>query len=87
MTLVFFNNLRLKRWCLFKYENNQFKLVAIRPDSLKKHSKFWQSSFLPGVPTYIGQSDIKKVKYTVKKDKGRKSKISLSLIVCEKTGT
>ena len=24
MTLVFFNNLRLERGCLFKYENNQF---------------------------------------------------------------
>ena len=24
MTLVFFNNLSLKRWCLFKFENNQF---------------------------------------------------------------
>ena len=30
MTLVFINNLRLKRGCLFKCENNQFKLVAIR---------------------------------------------------------
>ena len=24
MTLVFLNNLRLKRRCLFKFENNQF---------------------------------------------------------------
>ena len=24
VTLVFFNNLRLKRVCLFKFENNQF---------------------------------------------------------------
>ena len=24
MALVFFNNLRLKRVCLFKFENNQF---------------------------------------------------------------
>ena len=24
VTLVFFNNLRLKRGCLFKFENNQF---------------------------------------------------------------
>ena len=35
MTLVFFNNLRLKRGCLINFENNQFKLVAIRPYSLK----------------------------------------------------
>ena len=24
VTLVFFNNLRLKRGCVFKFENNQF---------------------------------------------------------------
>ena len=38
MTLVFFNNLRLKRWRLLKFENKQFELVAIRPDSLKNKS-------------------------------------------------
>ena len=26
MTLVFFNNLRLKRGCLFKFENSSYKL-------------------------------------------------------------
>ena len=47
MTLVFFYNLRLKRGCLFKIENNQFELVAIRPLILiEKHKKFWQLSFI-----------------------------------------
>ena len=40
MTLVIFNNLRLKRGCLFKCENNQFKLVAIYPYSLKNTESF-----------------------------------------------
>ena len=40
VTLVFFNNLRLKRGCLFKFENNQFKLVPIRPNSLKNTKSF-----------------------------------------------
>ena len=40
MTLVLFNNLRLKCGCLFKFENNQFKLVAIRPYSLKNTKSF-----------------------------------------------
>ena len=35
MTLVIFNNLHFKRWRLFEFENKQFSLVAIRPDSLK----------------------------------------------------
>ena len=37
---LFFNNLRLKRRCLFKFENNEFKLVAIRPYSLKNTKSF-----------------------------------------------
>ena len=37
MTIVFFNNLRLKHGCLFQFENNQFYLIAIRPNSSKKH--------------------------------------------------
>ena len=35
MTLAFFNNLRLKHGGLFQIENNQFYLVAIRPNSWK----------------------------------------------------
>ena len=35
MTLAFYNNLRLKHGGLFQFENNQFYLVAIRPNSLK----------------------------------------------------
>ena len=40
VTLVFFNNLRLKLGCLFKFENNQFLLVAIRSNSLKNTKSF-----------------------------------------------
>ena len=40
MTLVFFNNLRLKRASLFKFENDQFELVAIHPYSLKNTKSF-----------------------------------------------
>ena len=36
MTLAFFNILRLKHECLFQFENNQFYLVAIRPNSWRK---------------------------------------------------
>ena len=35
MTLACFNILRLKHECLFQFENNQFYLVAIRPNSWK----------------------------------------------------
>ena len=35
MTLAFFNNLRLKHGGLFQFENDQFYLVAIRPNSWK----------------------------------------------------
>ena len=35
MTLAFFNNLRLKHGGFFQFENNQFYLVAIRPNSWK----------------------------------------------------
>ena len=35
MTLAFFNNLRLKHGGLFQFENIQFYLVAIRPNSWK----------------------------------------------------
>ena len=40
MMLVFFINLLLKRGCLFKFKNNQFELVAIRPNSLKNTKSF-----------------------------------------------
>ena len=40
MTLVFFNNLHLKHGCLFQFENNQFYLVAIRPNSSKNTKSF-----------------------------------------------
>ena len=46
MTLVFFRNLRLKCGCLFKFENNQFKLVAIRPYSLKNTKSFGNFVYL-----------------------------------------
>ena len=45
MTLVFFNNLHIKRWRLFTFENKQFKLVAIRPDSLKNTKCFSNRRF------------------------------------------
>ena len=35
MTFAFFNNLHLKVGCLFQFENNQFYLVARRPNSSK----------------------------------------------------
>ena len=40
MTLAFFNNLRLKHGGLFKFENNHFYLVAIRPNSWKNTLSF-----------------------------------------------
>ena len=40
MTLVIFNNLRLKHGCLFQFENNQFYLVAIRPNSSKNTKRY-----------------------------------------------
>ena len=40
MTLAFFNNLRLKHGGLFQFENNQFYLVAIRPNSWKNTKSF-----------------------------------------------
>ena len=33
LLIAFFNNLRLKHLGLFQFENNQFYLVAIRPNS------------------------------------------------------
>ena len=46
MTFVFFNNLRLKRGVLFNFENNQFQLVATRPNSLKNTESFDNCRFL-----------------------------------------
>ena len=40
MMLVFFNNLRLKHGCLFQFENNQFYLIAIGPNSSKNTKCF-----------------------------------------------
>ena len=40
MTLVFFNNLRLKQRCFFQFENVQFYLVAKRPNSSKNTKSF-----------------------------------------------
>ena len=40
MTLAFFNNLRLKDVGLFQFENDQFYLVAIRPNSWKNTKNF-----------------------------------------------
>ena len=40
MTLAFFNILHLKHECLFQFENNQFYLVAIRPNSWKNTKNF-----------------------------------------------
>ena len=38
--LAFFNNLRLKHGGLFRFETNQFYLVAIRPNSWKNTKSF-----------------------------------------------
>ena len=40
LTLAFFNILRLKHGGLFQIENNQFYLVAIRPNSWKNTKCF-----------------------------------------------
>ena len=46
MTLAFFNNLCLKHGGLFQFENNQFYLVAIRPNSWKNTKSFGSHRFI-----------------------------------------
>ena len=46
ITLAFFNNLRLKHGGLFQFENNQFYLVAIRPNSCKNTKSFGSHVYL-----------------------------------------